>query len=453
MTPGTDARAAAGVASRRPARTPSAIDATTTAPPTAGMGTSARPASALPPTGPPRAPEPAAPSPAPPPAATPPAPSQQPSIPLGPALLAAALALPGVAPPARASAPPEQAQLDLRYLHYQDSQPGLQRIRVSSPSIGLRLPVAGAWTIEAVGVHDSVSGASPRWHSAVSSASSMKDERRAGDLRVTRHWDRASLTVGAAASSENDYRSRALSVQGSLSSDDNNRTWTFGLGRADDRIDPVNRVVVDERRQTTDLLIGLTQVLTQVDIVQANLTHASGSGYYSDPYKFPDNRPRARDQTALLVRWNHFFVPLGTTLRLGWRHYSDSWDIRANTLTGEWVQPLAQGWQLAPSLRYHTQGAARFYFDPVYDPVLGEPFPPGFASDIRGVRSPDARLSAFGAIGAGLRVARALDRDTSVDAKVELYEQRGEWRTGGSGSPGIAPLRAVIVQVGLTRRF
>jgi hypothetical protein len=281
----------------------------------------------------------------------------------------------------------------------------------------------------------------------------MSDDRRAGDVRVTRHWDRATLTVGGAVSAENDYRSRALSLRGTVSSDDSNRTWAFGIGRADDRIDPVNRVVVDERRRTTDLLLGVTQVLTPVDVVQATVTHARGEGYFSDPYKVIDNRPRERVQTAVLLRWNRHLADLGATLRLGWRGYADSWDVRSHTLTGEWIQPLAQGWTLAPSLRYHTQGAASFFYGPVYDPTLGPPFPPDYLADPRGIRSPDARLSAFGAATIGLRVAKAIDRSSAVDVRVDRYEQRAEWRLGGEGTTGIAPLRATIVQVGLTHLF
>ena len=43
------------------------------------------------------------------------------------------------APPgaAQTSGPPERAQVDVRWLHYRDSQPGFERIRVDSPSIGL----------------------------------------------------------------------------------------------------------------------------------------------------------------------------------------------------------------------------------------------------------------------------------------------------------------------------
>jgi len=365
----------------------------------------------------------------------------------------AALALPGIATDAVALDAPERAQLDVRYLRYQDSQPGLKRIRVDSPAVGLRLPVNERWSVEGTAAWDSVSGASPRWHSAVSSASTMKDDRRAGELRVTRHWDHMAVTLGGALSSEQDYRSRAFSARVAFASDDRNRNWTIGLGRADDRIDPVNRVVIDEHRRTTDLLLGVTQVLTPVDVVQASLTHSRGAGYYSDPYKVVDKRPRERDQTALQLRWNHHFTEPGATLRLGWRLYGDSWDVRSHTLTGEWVQPLAQGWTLTPSLRLYTQGAASFFYGPQYDPVLGPPFPPDFLADPTAVRSPDARLSAFGAGALGLRVARAIDRDTLVDFKVEYYEQRGDWRVGGGGTPGLAPLRATILQLGLTRLF
>jgi hypothetical protein len=370
-----------------------------------------------------------------------------------PALLAAALALPGIAPQAAAQAPPERAQLDVRWMHYQDSQPGLKRIRVDSPTVGLKLPVGGRWSVEGTAGLDSVSGASPRWHTSVSSASRMSDERRYGELRVTRFWDRASIGVGAAGSSEHDYRSRALSLRGTLTSDDANRTWAFGIGRSEDRIDPVNRVVVDERRRTSDLLLGVTQVLTPVDVIQVTLTHARGEGYYSDPYKSLDRRPRERTQTALQIRWNHHLESLGATLRLGWRAYADSWDVRSQTLTGEWVQPLAGGWTLTPSLRYYTQGAAGFFYGPVYDPVLGEPFPPGYLADPGGLRSPDARLSAFGAGSIGLRVQKAIDRSNLVDVKLEHYEQRGAWRLGGPGTAGLAPLRATILQVGLTHLF
>jgi hypothetical protein len=70
---------------------------------------------------------------------------------------------------------------------------------------------------------------------------------------------------------------------------------------------------------------------------------------------------------------------------------------------------------------------------------LGEPFPPGFAADPNGTRSPDSRLSAFGAI--------------TLRVRGERYRRQADWRIGGEPSPGLARLDATMVQIGVSRRF
>jgi hypothetical protein len=117
------------------------------------------------------------------------------------------------------------------------------------------------------------------------------------------------------------------------------------------------------------------------------------------------------------------------------------------------VQPVGDRWTVTPELRYYTQGAASFYYDPVYDPVVGAPYPPGYFTSPPQFISPDQRLSAFGAITAGLKVAMKLSPDWTVDVKAERYEQRGSWRVGGQGSPGLEPFRATFVQFGVSTRF
>jgi hypothetical protein len=37
--------------------------------------------------------------------------------------------------------------------------------------------------------------------------------------------------------------------------------------------------------------------------------------------------------------------------------------------------------------------------------------------------------------------------------KAERYEQRGNWRMFGTGSPGLDPFHARFVQVGISHRF
>jgi hypothetical protein len=377
---------------------------------------------------------------------------KQPPQDLAASLLAAALLLPGVQ--AMADEPPQNGSISLRYLDYADRQSGLDRIHSHSPSIAVTAPVASDWSIEGTLTADDVSGASPRYHTAISGASHMQDERKAGDIAVTRYFRRGTLTAGAAYSTEHDYVSRALSLNGTMSSEDNNTTWAFGLAGSRDRIDPVNHVVNDEHRRTISVLAGVTQVLTPNDIGQLTLTRTNGDGYFSDPYKLFDNRPRSRRQNTVLLRWNHYVDSTGGTTRLSYRYYSDSYRIRAHTLSGEYVQPLGGGWSVVPELRLYSQSAAYFYYDPVYDGTLGPPFPPGFAAAGPGrLSSPDQRLSGFGAVTVGLKVVREIGKLWTVDVKVEGYEQRGSWRLFHDGSPGLAPLHARMFQVGLTRRW
>jgi hypothetical protein len=364
-------------------------------------------------------------------------------------ILSAALMLPGVQ--AHAEAPPTNGVISVGYLDYRDSQSGLDRIKVHAPSVSIMAPVAGVWSVSGSLVKDDVSGASPRYHTAVSGASHMDDDRKAGDVALTRYLDRGSVTVGAAYSTEHDYVSRALSLQGSYESEDRNRTWTAGIGHSDDKIDPVNQIVTNERKRTTNFLLGVTQVLTANDVAQLTLGYDNGSGYFSDPYKAFDNRPRTRYETTLLARWNHHVVATDGTTRLTYRYYRDSFGVRGHTLGAEYVQPLKDGWTLTPEVRLYTQSAASFYYDPVYDSKLGAPFPPGYNGT--GYMSADQRLSGFGAVTLGLKASKQIDKLWSVDAKVSAYQQRGSWRLFHQGSPGLDALRAQTIQIAVNRQW
>lgn len=366
-------------------------------------------------------------------------------------ILAAAMLLPGIGA-VQAQTPPEHTTLSVKFLSYEESQSSMDRIRVHAPSVSLVAPIASAWSISGSLTADDVSGASPRYHTAVSGASRMSDDRKAGDVALTRYFGRGSVTVGAAYSTEHDYDSRALSLLGTLSSEDKNTSWSFGIGGSDDSINPVNFIVRDESRQTVNLLAGVSQVMGTNDIVQLTLTHNRGHGYFSDPYKAFDLRPRQRNQSTLLARWNHHHGN-GATSRLSYRYYTDTYGIRAHTFGGEYVQALGSGWTVTPSARVYSQRAARFYFDPVYDARFGEPFPPGFDPASGRATSADQRLSGFGALTLGIKVARQIDKDWLVDLKLEAYQQRGSWRLFSEGSPGLEPLRAHSIQLGLTRQW
>ena len=352
----------------------------------------------------------------------------------------------------QAEVAPERGSVSLRYLDYVDYQPDLERMRIRAPSLMVAAPVAGVWLLEGSWVADTVSGASPAYHTVSRSASRVHDKREAADAKVTRYFPRGTLKLGAAYSTESDYLSRAMSLQGSVSSESQNTTLNFGFGMTRDRVMPINRRVDNEPKAVIDLMLGVTQILTPVDIAQVTASFTRGRGYFSDPYKFLDQRPRERDQTVILARWNHHFPALEATTRLSYRNYADTWAVRANTLTMEYVQSLPSGWMVTPLARAHTQNAAAFYRDVNPAAPTRPSIPAGYESGVS-LLSYDQRLSAFGALTVGVRVAKQINADWQWDVKVEHYQQRASWYWGGRGSPGLAPLSARMVQLGVSRQF
>lgn len=367
-------------------------------------------------------------------------------------ILAAALTLP-TAQVAHADLAPERASVSYKYLDYQDSQPGSDRIGVMANSVKVVAPIAGVWSVEAGLTSDTVSGASPYYYSQA--LTSMHDKRTSRQIQLTRYFSRGSLTVGGSYSSESDYFSQGYSVTGNISTEDKNTTFALGLATSDDRINAPKAPtpVINDTKKTTDVMFGITQVLTVHDLAQLNVSYSDGNGDYSDPYKQFDNRPRHKSQTAVLTRWNHYFPQYDGTGHFSYRYYSDSFGIKAHTLGVEYVQPLPRGWTVTPEIRLYSQTAASFYVDP--SGQTGPTYPPDYSpfSTSTAIISEDQRLSAYGAITYGIKVVNQLDQDWLLDVKFEHYEQQSKWNFMGSDSPGLAPLRARILQLGITRFF
>jgi hypothetical protein len=364
-------------------------------------------------------------------------------------VLAAALLLPGAA--VHAETAPEQGIVELQALSYDDWQPGLQRIHVFAPSVYVLAPIGTRWSLEGSIVSDAVSGASPRYHTVISGASRMSERRNAVDSTLTHYGDRDAWSLGVAYSNEHDYRSRAVSGNYRWSTEDNNRTWNIGLAYTNDAISSTNDPSLDGHRHTMQFTGGVTQAATAHDLLQWSLGASVGNGYFSDPHKLPDIRPDHRNEFTSLLRWNHDLDGSNAVLRSGWRYYADSFGVRASTFDAAWVQSFGERFQLTPSVRYTTQRAAKFYFDPVYSTSLGPPFPPGY--DGQHPTSADQRLSAFGALSAGRRADWKIDARWHLDASYVRYEQRSGWRLGGQGSFGLAPFSAQWFELGVACSF
>ncbi len=413
----------------------------------------------------------------------------------GSTLLAAALALPSVQF-AYADTPPERSVVSFKYLNFKDSRSnyidptaapntggGDDGRSGASGGGGIQaytfrgvVPFAQVWSVGTSFTYDSVSGASPTYHT--SGLTPMKDSRKAVDVQLTRYFSHANVVLGTSYSGESDYVSRNFSLQGSLETADKNTTFTVGGSLTDDTTDLINltktvpgtnpsnpfaQKVVPVKTGFTDTkkivagLVGVTRVLTTSDIVQLNVGYSQGSGYYSDPYKFVDNRPRERKSTTALARWNHHFKESFTdgTARLSYRYYRDTFGIKAHTFDVEYVHPLPGDWSVMPLIRYYSQNAADFYvpvnlsIESTTPGVITEtPQPAGAV-----YYTEDQRLAAFGALTFGVKVTKKIDEDWSADVKFEYYEQRTGWSLSSGKDSALEPYSATSIQVGVSRAF
>ena len=210
---------------------------------------------------------------------------------MGAHLLLSALALPGVdADRAQRSPSPDKGIFEVQYLSYRDWQPGRNRMTVDAPAFYALMPIGDTWVVEGGMVYDSMSGASPLYFNVLSGAS-IGDYRTAGDIKVTKYVGNQAVSVGAFVSSEQDFLSRGASLNVQFFSEDRNRTWLLGVAGNNDRINAINGVAPNSKRNSLEFVVGITQALSPNDIVQSNLTYYTGHGYYSDPYKPLDTRP------------------------------------------------------------------------------------------------------------------------------------------------------------------
>ena len=368
----------------------------------------------------------------------------------------AALALPILTVAAKAGAA-QVGEVGISLLGYRER--GL--MKVTEPVLWGHALLADVWEVEASVGTDIVTGASPELVTNVSgkpvqsvTAASISERRNLGDIRVTRHLGDFALSGSYAQSNEHDYHSKAYGLEARWDLDQKRTTLIAGYGRSDDHVGSSVDPTLDAPRDTHEFLLGLTQVLTPLSIVQSTVAVSRGRGWYNDPYKYtltyypgeilpvlmPDTRPDHRDSLAWLTRYRRHFPDARGTLQAEYRYFRDDWGVRAHTLEIGWAQELSERWSIRPALRYYTQGAADFY-----SPVVPRPQP--------AVLSSDQRLGAFGGLSPSLRVTLRLDDGLVVEGTAGYVHDAASLRLGGGGSEAFSTLRAVYGIVSISRPF
>ncbi|MFH0881280.1 MAG: DUF3570 domain-containing protein [Lentisphaerota bacterium] len=246
------------------------------------------------------------------------------------------------------------------------------------------------------------------------------DDTRVGlSLELITKVDRHTPALQLAYSTESDYESFGLALKDAIDFNKKNTTLLLGVAGSHDIV-KASSLASHENKDTIDVMVGLTQVISPTTLFTANLTLGHVEGYLADPYKVvelngvlvPEKRPDSKDKTIAYLSLTQFFNQLNGSLEASFRWYNDTYGITSETCTLAWYQNLGRFFILAPSFRLYDQTAADFY---AYR-FSGSP----------DYYSSDYRVSALRAYGYGLKLIWKPNDRFAVDVAVERYEQEGK---------------------------
>lgn len=357
---------------------------------------------------------------------------------LRPESLALYASLPLLALPCRARA---ESRLDYRYEDYQEDA---GRIAVSTQGAYFGTDFTTWLALRGNFIYDSISGATPTGapplpgETTVAKAT-ISDIRRAGFLEMPVKLRNHSLTPQFAYSKESDYESVGVSLNHSIELNEKNTTLTWGISQSFDRVLPNlgTSITEPQDKNTTDVLIGVMQLLGPNTVLSANVTVGYSTGFLDDPYKrvlfddfpyfppfpytvFPENRPDHKLREVFYIALQHFFEKLNGALETSYRFHHDDFGVMAHTLSAQWNQKIGKHVLVSPLLRYHTQSAADFYAthfpgDPT-DPITF-PIPEYYSADYR--------LSDLHSITYGVLASIHLHNQVSIDLAYKRYIMKG----------------------------
>jgi len=269
----------------------------------------------------------------------------------------------------------------------------------------------------------------------------FSDERYAASV----DWEQPLTRIlrgifGASVSQEHDYAS--LGASASLLWDINNKLTTLTMGASvdADQVTPTGgnnppfasvnssqSTPGSDSKNSYDVLLGITQVMTRRTLMQFNYTRGASSGYLTDPYKLVsvvdaggnttdylhEKRPATRVRNALY--WKTVYHLTQDVVHFSYRHYWDDWGITAGTADATYRFTLARDSYLEPHLRYYTQTAADFFVHS----LTAEGRLPDFASA-------DLRLGAFHSLTTGLRYGVEFYKGAEYGIGMDYMKQTGD---------------------------
>lgn len=247
-------------------------------------------------------------------------------------------------------------------------------ITIDGPSVLIRKGFDDKVSLSANYYVDNISSASI---DAVTQASPYTENRTQTSISADYLTDNSTVSYSYTQSTENDFD--ALTQSFSISQEMLGGLTTVSLGYTvgDNTVTKTGDTSFEDFSTFKNFRVSVGQVITKNLILSVAYDNISDEGFLNNPYRrvrltdpadslsyiFQDeNYPRTRTSNAASFNLR-YYLPYRASIHGGYRYFTDSWDIKADTFDIGYTHPLNENWTLETSLRLYSQGQASFYSD------------------------------------------------------------------------------------------
>jgi hypothetical protein len=270
--------------------------------------------------------------------------------------------------PAAAAVLPED-RADVLYHRYEGGG-----VTIHGPSLLVRKKMAEKYSVSANYYMDMVTSASIDVE--VSGASEYKEERKQYSLGFDYLRGKTTYSLNYTSSEENDYEAETASFGISQDLFGDLTTVTMGFSRGWDTVRNATDPLFEDEIERWSYRVGVSQILTKTLIATLGLEVITDEGYLNNPYRSfrylnPTNDqlfllqqeiyPHTRTSNAVALNAK-YFLPYRAALSGGYRFFTDTWGIRADTFEVGYTHPVGP-WTFEVGYRNYSQSRADFYSD------------------------------------------------------------------------------------------
>ncbi|MDH5611409.1 MAG: DUF3570 domain-containing protein [Gammaproteobacteria bacterium] len=245
-------------------------------------------------------------------------------------------------------------------------------ITIDGPSVLVRKSIGNTTSISANYYIDSISSASI---DAITQASSYNEKRTQKSISIDYLYDKSIMSYSYTNSTENDFEAVTHSFNISQETFGGLSTISLGYSAGNNHISKSTDNIFSQNADTKDYRLSLSQVFTKNFLMGLTYEVITDEGFLNNPYRqvryispsdpnatiFQDEKyPKTRTSNATSINFR-YYLPYRAAVYGGYRYFTDTWDIEADTFDIGYVHPYQNNWIFDVSLRFYSQTRASFF--------------------------------------------------------------------------------------------